>query len=385
MADKVKVYGKAQNRTALGIVHAYLALHPETTLEGLRAAFPGELNASYNGRFKHIFYDVKEVRYDNGARAGELLDAKQLDYNFFDEKDEIIHLADGTDIYFVQTWAKPDFDRIVEKGKEYDITVEEFEKAEGNFIRGSYRLEYINGYVPPVSPFMEMEQPREEGNLDLKDLPYPYEEEDRKAKDGKCGCCKWLMWLLIALLLLLLILMLRCCVSDSGCCDCTGTPIERATAAGDAGALKLTEQERQRAIDDSLARAEADSAALAKEQARIEAEAAMKALQTKFNNLKFATGSVAMTEDSKAVIKDVAELLSKYPDFKLNVVGHASKDGSDELNQRLSERRAEAVKKELVKMGVEGERITTEGRGSREPISETDPSLNRRTEFQVLK
>ena len=149
--------------------------------------------------------------------------------------------------------------------------------------------------------------------------------------------------------------------------------------------MKLTEQERQRAIDDSLARAEADSAALAKEQARIEAEAAMKALQTKFNNLKFATGSVAMTEDSKAVIKDVAELLSKYPDFKLNVVGHASKDGSDELNQRLSERRAEAVKKELVKMGVEGERIMTEGRGSREPISETDPSLNRRTEFQVLK
>lgn len=40
MANKVKVYGKAQNRTALGIAHAYLVMYPHATLEDLRKAFP---------------------------------------------------------------------------------------------------------------------------------------------------------------------------------------------------------------------------------------------------------------------------------------------------------------------------------------------------------
>ena len=38
MANKVRVYGKAQNRTALGIVHAYMVMYPQATLEDLRRA-----------------------------------------------------------------------------------------------------------------------------------------------------------------------------------------------------------------------------------------------------------------------------------------------------------------------------------------------------------
>ena len=39
-ASKVRVYGKAQNRTALGIANAYMVMYPQATLEDLRKAFP---------------------------------------------------------------------------------------------------------------------------------------------------------------------------------------------------------------------------------------------------------------------------------------------------------------------------------------------------------
>ncbi len=391
MADKVKVYGKAQNRTALGIVHAYLRLHPETTLEQLRAAFPGEINAAYNGRFKHIFYSVKDTRYDNGQRAGELLDAKQLDSEFFDEPDEIIHLTDGTDVYFVQTWAKADFERMIEKGKEYDITVAEFEKADGNFARGNFRLEYINGYVPPVSQFIVADN---ESNANEPEETYPdysslMTPADEERLGGRKGCCRWL-WLLLLLLLLLLIafLLMKGCkgVDDKSWCDCTGKALPAMTTTSNDKALEAARlAELQKAREDSIARAEADSASLATEKQRIEAQEAMDALQTKFNNLQFSVGSAEMNSKSKAILGEVAELLKKYPDLKVKVVGHASKDGSDEANQRVSEKRAEAAKAELVRQGIEAERILTEGRGSREPISETNQPLNRRTEFEVIK
>ena len=46
MPNKVKVYGKAQSRTALGIANAYLILNPDVTLDELNAAFPGSLNST---------------------------------------------------------------------------------------------------------------------------------------------------------------------------------------------------------------------------------------------------------------------------------------------------------------------------------------------------
>lgn len=39
MANKIRVHGKAQNRTVFGIVNAYLVMHPKATLEELKAAF----------------------------------------------------------------------------------------------------------------------------------------------------------------------------------------------------------------------------------------------------------------------------------------------------------------------------------------------------------
>jgi len=53
---------------------------------------------------------------------------------------------------------------------------------------------------------------------------------------------------------------------------------------------------------------------------------------------------------------------------QVNIVGHTDRIGSDEYNQRLSERRAEAVKNYMVDKGVQADRLLTEGKGEKEPL-----------------
>ena len=73
--------------------------------------------------------------------------------------------------------------------------------------------------------------------------------------------------------------------------------------------------------------------------------------------------------EGKAKLDDV---VSKMKDIKLEViiaVGHADRIGKDAYNQKLSERRAAAVKDYLVGKGVEANRVYTEGKGEKQPVT----------------
>lgn len=136
MGSKIKVYGKAQNRTALGIAHSYVIMYPHATLEDLRKAFPNSICPDKG--VPENFFPVEEAEKFN--------DKMSL---YFAKPDEVIELQDGSKIALAQVWSKPSFDRMVEQGRLYDIEVAEFEKTmKGE--KGGYRLEYLNGYVPPV-------------------------------------------------------------------------------------------------------------------------------------------------------------------------------------------------------------------------------------------
>ena len=66
------------------------------------------------------------------------------------------------------------------------------------------------------------------------------------------------------------------------------------------------------------------------------------------------------------------ELVSKAGAIKLEVilvVGHTDRIGSDAYNQKLSERRAAAVKSYLVSKGIEANRVYTEGKGEKQPVT----------------
>ncbi|MDM0089345.1 MULTISPECIES: outer membrane protein OmpA [unclassified Variovorax] len=85
------------------------------------------------------------------------------------------------------------------------------------------------------------------------------------------------------------------------------------------------------------------------------------------------------------------DLVSKIRDVNLEViiaVGHTDSIGTDAYNQRLSVRRAEAVKAYLVTKGIERNRVYTEGKGEKQPVADNRTkegrAKNRRVEIEVV-
>lgn len=81
-------------------------------------------------------------------------------------------------------------------------------------------------------------------------------------------------------------------------------------------------------------------------------------------------------------LKRISDVLIKYPHTTIEVAGHTDIRGSEEYNQRLSERRAQAVTDELIQNGVSEQRITTVGYGESRPVS-SDHARNRRVEVTI--
>lgn len=138
MANKVRVYGKAQNRTSLGIMHAYMKLFPDATLADLKKAFPNSL-APDNGTGEIFIYaDEKGTDADWDG--------------YFKGEDEVLTDGNKKNVAVNKMWTKKSFENLKNHASRYGIEVARFEEAEKGFgKKGGFHLEYINGYVPPVS------------------------------------------------------------------------------------------------------------------------------------------------------------------------------------------------------------------------------------------
>ena len=114
-------------------------------------------------------------------------------------------------------------------------------------------------------------------------------------------------------------------------------------------------------------------------------KAAMVTLRVNFDTNKYTIRPADLAELQKAI-----EFAKKNPDAKIHVVGYTDSTGSAKLNQKLSENRAEAVKKYLVGEGpIAGEKITSEGKGAADPVGDNKTKegkfLNRRVEIREAK
>lgn len=112
-------------------------------------------------------------------------------------------------------------------------------------------------------------------------------------------------------------------------------------------------------------------------------------LKDAFDNLVFETGKDVIKPESFPFLDELAGVMTKAKDWKLNIVGHTDSQGSDKFNLNLSKRRANAVKNYLVTKGVLDAVITTDGKGESMPIATNDTaegrSKNRRVEFTIIK
>jgi len=88
---------------------------------------------------------------------------------------------------------------------------------------------------------------------------------------------------------------------------------------------------------------------------------------------------------SMGTLNEIARLMKGHSDLKFEIDGFTDSDGSDEVNMKLSQSRADAVKRQLVKMGIEESRLKTKGFGETRPIDKNDSAEgkanNRRVEF----
>jgi outer membrane protein OmpA-like peptidoglycan-associated protein len=144
----------------------------------------------------------------------------------------------------------------------------------------------------------------------------------------------------------------------------------------------------QQRAQDAEARAEQMRAQLLKQLNTIlQTQDTQRGLVVRMSDVLFATGRYELRPEAKLALAKVAGVLLSYPGLKLEVDGYTDSTGRDEVNQTLSDRRAEAVRNFLVAQGVSPDAITSQGFGDANPIASNDTTqgrqLNRRVDMIV--
>ena len=120
-------------------------MYPQATLKDLNKAFPSSIINSNDDLLDTVGNIEKKAKADSNSKAIELVEnMKKVKW--------YVSLQDGTQVGFTQLmWPEDIYSKFVQYADIYNIEVAEFKKtAKGE--SGSYELEYINGYVPPVEP-----------------------------------------------------------------------------------------------------------------------------------------------------------------------------------------------------------------------------------------
>ncbi len=111
-------------------------------------------------------------------------------------------------------------------------------------------------------------------------------------------------------------------------------------------------------------------------------------LQKKIQDVYFDYDKYNIRDDSKPIIKNLADMLSKNLMIKVVIEGHCDERGTNEYNLGLGDKRAHAVKQYLMSLGIPSKRIETVSYGEEKPIcrdsNEDCWAKNRRAHFVLL-
>ena len=108
----------------------------------------------------------------------------------------------------------------------------------------------------------------------------------------------------------------------------------------------------------------------------------------RLNNLFFDFNKYVLRKESVPELARVMELLTANPEMTIEIGGHTDNVGSDDVNNKLSNERALAVKNYLLSKGIDAQRVSSKGYGKTKPVSNNDSDegrqRNRRVEFTIL-
>lgn len=155
-------------------------------------------------------------------------------------------------------------------------------------------------------------------------------------------------------------------------------------------AKRLAQAQSQEA---ALARKEADLAFAAADSLRLQLQTMTATSEARgqvmtLSGDAFASGQSQLKPEARANLQRVVEFVGRFPDKAVLIEGHTDSQGSANLNQVLSQKRAEAVRDALLQDGVAASRLTAVGLGKDRPIADNATSegraRNRRVEIVVL-
>jgi len=186
---------------------------------------------------------------------------------------------------------------------------------------------------------------------------------------------------------------------------------ERMKQQADQAAQQAAQQQQQAEAASAAARAQQQAAEAEAEKARQAAtqaeqdKAAIRAqllaqlnavLQTQdtarglivnMSDVLFDTGSATLRAPAREKLAKISGIVLAHPGLNLQIEGHTDSVGGDQMNQQLSERRADSVRDFLIAQGVAGSSVTAQGFGKTRPVASNDTAegrqKNRRVELVV--
>lgn len=174
--------------------------------------------------------------------------------------------------------------------------------------------------------------------------------------------------------------------------------VARAESVAEAeAALAQAEQSRRlaeaRAREAALARKEAELAAAAADSLRLQLDSVTVRREARGEVMTlsgdvFAPGQSQLRPEARENLSKVVDFVQRNPSARVRIEGHTDSTGSANLNQALSQRRAEAVMRALIEDGVDASRLEAVGFGKDQPVAdnatEEGRARNRRVEIVVL-
>lgn len=101
-------------------------------------------------------------------------------------------------------------------------------------------------------------------------------------------------------------------------------------------------------------------------------------------NIQFESGSARIRSASFPILDQVADILLRYPDFRVAIEGHTDSTGDEQTNETLSRNRAKAAYDYLVTRGISADRLSYAGYGESRPVASNSTAAGRQRNRRVV-